>query len=409
MNLKRTRLNILPEKADLSCKAQTGVSLHCHTEHSKEMMDFIPVYTERIPVISALWLREKKKYEEREQKKVDFSNSFWSPPLPAMDVYLTEKQQMNDSGLNEIISITDHDCIDGNLKVNEKINNTKAPISLEWTVPFEYGFFHIGVHNLPKKSAVEISKNLIDFSFSEIPAKERLSELFVMLNDLPDVLVILNHPIWDIEMVGKEKHRILLNNFLKEFGKWIHALEVNGFRKWSENKAVIEIAESLEMPVVTGGDRHGCKPNTVINLTNSDTFAGFAEEIRVDKRSEIVFMPDYRQPLLSRQLHSFSEILSTYTHLSEDRQNWQNRVYYDNQDGKGLAPLSVHWAESGYRLWLRASIQLLGFLGSPVMRPVFHLFRNKKDRVPKNIANENSESFQIEDVSTTTFTSDNAL
>ena len=126
--------------------------------------------------------------------------------------------------------------------------------------------------------------------------------MFAMLSEIPEVLVVLNHPIWDIEMVGKERHKLLLSDFIRIHGRWIHAFEINGFGLWSENKAVIEMAEALGIPIVTGGDRHGCKPNTVINLTNADSFEEFADEIRVQKRSEVVLMPEYEQPLHSRQL-----------------------------------------------------------------------------------------------------------
>ena len=128
------------------------------------------------------------------------------------------------------------------------------------------------MHNLPKDRAVEITKTLLDYTFGENPTNEHLHEMFSMLNEIPQVLVILNHPLWDIEIVGKEKHEILLKHFIKEHGRWIHAFEINGFRTWSENKAVIEMAEALGIPIVTGGDRHGCKPNTVINLTNCQNF-----------------------------------------------------------------------------------------------------------------------------------------
>jgi hypothetical protein len=138
------------------------------------------------------------------------------------------------------------------LLVNEQTENSKAPISLEWTVPFEYGFFHVGVHNLPKDRAVEVTKTLLDYTFNEENhGAERLNELFAMLSEMRGVLVILNHPIWDIEMVGKEKHAILLKNFIREHGRWIHAFEINGFRSWSENKAVIEMAEALGIPIAT--------------------------------------------------------------------------------------------------------------------------------------------------------------
>ena len=386
MNLKQTRLHILHKPKNLSGEAKTGVSLHCHTEHSREMLEFIPHYADQLPIISYFWKKEREKYLEREGKAPDFSSGYWSPPLTAPEVYNIEKEQINRAGLEAIASITDHDSIDANLQIGETVANENAPISLEWTVPFSYGFFHVGVHNLPKDRAVELTKTLLDYTFNEERHNaENLNEMFSMLNAIPEILIVLNHPLWDIEIVGKEKHAALLKNFLKEHGSWIHALEINGFRKWSENKAVLEMAEALGFPIVTGGDRHGCKPNTVINLTNAKTFSEFAEEIRVDKRSEVVLMPEYKQPLHSRQLQSFAEILKHYPKFPEGRRKWFDRVYFDTGDGHGTRPLSVHWLYGG-PTWLRWSIWTLGVMGSPKMRPIFSLTRKKHDRVPKDVS-----------------------
>lgn len=398
MNLKQTRLHILNEAENLTSKAKTGVSLHCHTEHSKEMLDFVPHYAEKFPIISYFWKKERDKYQEEQGKGIDFSTAYWSPPLTPHDVYRIEKEQINGAGLEAIVSLSDHDSIDGNLMVNEHTENSKAPISLEWTVPFEYGFFHVGVHNLPKETAVDITKTLLDYTFTEENhGVERLNELFAMLSEMRGVLVILNHPLWDIEMVGKERHEVLLKNFIREHGRWIHAFEINGFRSWSENKAVIEMAEALGIPIATGGDRHGCKPNTVINLTSSRTFEEFAEEIRVDKRSEVVLMPEYRQPLHSRQLQSFSEILKLYPEFPEGRQKWFDRVHFDTGDGHGLRQLSVHWKRGG-PTWLRWAIWTLGVLGSPRMRPIFSVTRKRIDRVPKDAAKTSFEIPNLEDI-----------
>ncbi len=388
MNLRRTRLHISHRADDLSKEAKVGVSLHCHTEHSKEMMDFIPHYADKLPVINYFWRKERDKYIKREGKGIDFSTAYWSPPLPAHDVYEIEKKQIEGAGLEAIVSISDHDSIDGSLRNAETRDVAHAPISLEWTVPFEYGFFHVGVHNLPPERAVDITKDLLGFTFSgdENPSNEKLAELFAMLNEIPQVLIILNHPLWDIEMVGKERHVVLLKHFIRDHGRWIHAFEINGFRTWSENKEVIEMAEALGIPIATGGDRHGCKPNTVINLTNSRTFDEFVEEIRVERRSEVVLMPEYRHPLHSRQLQSFSEILSLYPNHPEGRRRWFDRVFFDIGDGKGVSPLSGHGWQSGGPLWLRWAIWTLGFLGSPKMRPFFALARKGRDRVPKNAA-----------------------
>ncbi len=398
MNLKRTKLHILSRVENLSELAKTGVSLHCHTEHSKEMLDFIPHYADKLPIINYFWHKEREKYLEKEGKGIDFSTAYWSPPMSGHSVFGIEQEQITNAGLNAIVSVTDHDSIDACIEVNTTEKNDNAPISLEWTVPFDYGFFHVGVHNLPKERAVKITQTLLDYTFGDGPTDEKLTEMFAMLNELPGVLVILNHPIWDIELVGPERHEALLKEFIKRHGRWIHAFEVNGFRSWSENKRVIEMAEALGIPLATGGDRHGCKPNTVINLTNADTFEGFVEEIRVNKRSEVVLMPEYEQPLHSRQMQSFSEILKHYPAFRDGRQKWFERVFFDTGNGDGLMSLAGHGWRLGGPKWLRAAIWTLGFLGSPSMRPVFRAARRKKDRVPKDLTRTKFEIPDLEEI-----------
>jgi hypothetical protein len=396
MKLKNTRLRILQEPKNLCKEVKTGVSLHCHTKFSKEMLDFIPHYAEKLPIISFFWQREKVKYQKTLGKPLTFDTAYWSPPFSENEVYSMEKNQIEQLGLAPIISISDHDNIEANLSLNQNTSNEIAPISLEWTVPYQYGFFHVGVHNLPTDSALEITQKLLDYTFSqEKPNNQHLHELFAMLNEIPEVLVILNHPLWDIELVGKEKHKILLKNFITEHGQWIHAFEVNGFRSWSENKAVIELAESINMPICTGGDRHGCKPNTVLNLTNAKTFSEFVDEVRNDKRTEVVIMPEYSAPLHSRQMQSFSEILSYYDHFPAHRKRWFDRVYFDYKD-QGLKPLSDYGWVNGGPVWLRLAIKTLGFFGNPKLRPIYRMLMKPEDVVPKSVENkeiiENTQS-----------------
>src|SRR5687768_6145433 len=128
MNLKKTRLHILRAAENLTAKAKTGVSLHCHTEHSKEMLDFVPHYAEKFPIIATFWRKERDKYEAKEGRAIDFSTAYWSPPLTASGVYEIEKKQINDSGLAAIVSLTDHDSIDANLEVRAQNADAKAPI-----------------------------------------------------------------------------------------------------------------------------------------------------------------------------------------------------------------------------------------------------------------------------------------
>jgi hypothetical protein len=401
MNLTQTRLHILDKMKDLGKEAKSGVSLHCHTEHSKEMLDFVPHYAAKIPVVSYFWEKERESYFESEGKELNFSTGYWSPPFTGREVYCLEKEQINGMGLEAVVSITDHDCIDANLQMGEQNNHAQTPISMEWTVPFRYAFLHIGVHNLPPERAVEITEQLLDYTFSkESPNNEKLNEIFALLNEIPEVLIVLNHPLWDIEMVGNERHIALLKTFIKEHGNRIHALEINGFRSWSENKAVMELAEFLNIPLVSGGDRHCGKPNTVINITNAETFAEFAEEVRVYKQSEVVIMPEYRQPLHSRQLQSIAEIIKYYPAFPEDRRRWVDRVHFDIADGSGIQPLAVHWKNGGPP-WLRWAMWTIGILAHKSMRPAFRLAMKREDRVPKQIITDKPHSTVIVEPLTT--------
>ncbi len=83
------------------------------------------------------------------------------------------------------------------------------------------------------------------------------------------------------------------------YGTHIHALEINGLRSWNENLGVVSLGQQVGFPVVAGGDRHGFEPNAMINLTRATSFAEFAEEIRVERRSDIAVLPQYREPLSS--------------------------------------------------------------------------------------------------------------
>lgn len=323
---------------------RTGVSLHCHTLHSKELLDFVPYYASRIPIASYVWNRHMRRSEKLYGSTPDFSNGHWTPPLTGNEVFNSEKEHLASLGLDAIVSITDHDSISANLEIRSDIDSGRSPISMEWTVPFEEGFFHVGVHNLPVEKAEAITAELLDYTHQKgRPDNTRLHELFELLNQFPEVLIVLNHPIWDIEMIGQESHERILKRFVAEHAKWIHAIEINGFRSWTENVAAAELATTFGLPPVSGGDRHCLQNNTMINVTNATDFAEFVGEIRHEGHSQIAVMPEYNDPLPCRQLRSISQILGTYSHFPVGRKAWSERVYLDYNDGGGLKTLNEHW------------------------------------------------------------------
>jgi hypothetical protein len=167
-----------------------------------------------------------------------------------------------------------------------------------------------------------------------------LHDLLSALAAIPQVLVVLNHPFWLEEGIEEAVHRPALDRFLREYTACLHALELNGTRKWPENAAVMDLARAHALPVVSGGDRHACEPAACLNLTNSRSFSEFASEVRAGY-SEVVFLPHYRQPMAFRILEATCEILKRYPE-SRGRERWIDRVFYRGEDGRAQS-LATLW------------------------------------------------------------------
>ena len=241
---------------------RTGVSLHSHTNHSKEGVYFILEYAARNPVLRrALAAEDRRATREGKTARLDFLKAYWTPPLPPLVAFEVEKNQIErELGLASMVSITDHDNIEAPMLLRVVPEARRVPVSLEWTVPYKDTTFHLGVHNLPSSGAESIMQRLREFTLQPDDEKpdRKLRQLLEMLNENPDVLIVLNHPLWDLAGIGRERHECMLRTILCEQGEYLHALELSGIRSWEENQAVLHLSEACNQLVISGGDRHGC-------------------------------------------------------------------------------------------------------------------------------------------------------
>jgi hypothetical protein len=271
-----------------------------------------------------------------------------------------ESGQIEDLGIAAMVSITDHDNIKAPMLLRSVPSARQTPVSVEWSAPYGVQSFHLGVHNLPGDRATEWMAILADLTAN--PSDARLTEILAALNDEPDVLVIFNHPMWDLYLIGKVKHEFLVNEFLQKNGNYLHALELNGLRNWDENRAVRQLAEKWNMLLVSGGDRHGVEPNANINLTNATCFAEFVHEIRREKKSDMLFMPQYAEPWKLRMLQSAIDAVRHYPDFPQGSRTWDERVYHP--DASGVArPLSELWPDGTppwAMSWGVGLVQLMG-------------------------------------------------
>jgi len=145
-------------------------------------------------------------------------------------------------------------------------------------------------------------------------------------------------------------------------------LELNGMRPWRENREVIALAREFGKPAISGGDRHGLEPNTLLNLTNASTFAEFADEVR-SGWSDVLITNQYTESFFLRMLQNIEDILATHENHGKGWRRWDDRVFYLCDDG-GTRSLAELW---GSNVPLAAQIFVGGvhMLARPGVRQVF--------------------------------------
>jgi hypothetical protein len=376
MKGRYTRISMLNSGARRQKEFHTAVSLHSHTHHSKEGLDFVPHYAPRIPVVSFFYKREEDRYFRVNGKTLDFRRGYWTPPVTGKRVLDSETNRIERQlGLQPLVSLTDHDDISTSISLHAHNPSQDIPISMEWTVPNGGGIFHLGVHNIPLESSPHIMKELTLYTAK--PRDTRFVEILSWLNTYPEILVVLNHPLSHLNSLGIERLKTLVTRFLDRYGNRIHALEINGYRSWSENRATIYLAEQFALPLVSGGDRHGCAPNAVLNLTNAATFSEFVSEIRTHKVSEVLLMPEYREHLVVRKMESVGDFFRYYPEYPHGQRRWTDRVFFQLEDGM-VRPLSYYWHHT-VPMWVKSFTWIIRFLGSKYLHQVLHKAVVKKE------------------------------
>ena len=331
--MKDSRLFFHWKSSTVCRRYRTGASIHSHTLHSRESLDFLTGICAKIPVVAQKIDEYKAGYYQRNGCHIDLKRAWWTPPLCPKQAWLLEKNQIEDVlGLEALVSLSDHDSIEAGALLSVSEPGAGIPVSVEWTVPFRQTYFHIGVHNLPAFEAPVWMERMK--ALTAAPDENGLAEMFEALHAEPSTLLVFNHPMWDEKQIGLELHQSLVNDFWKRYGQFLHAMELNGLRPWKENESVVNLAKACEVPLISGGDRHAREPNACVNLTNAATFSEFVDEIRTDRWSDILFLPHYRENFKLRIIQNMCEVLREDRDHSLGWEKWSDRIFYLCDDGK---------------------------------------------------------------------------
>jgi hypothetical protein len=344
----------------------TGVSLHSHTNQSKETLDFITELSKDWGVLQPVMRWAERRSIRLTGIPPDYARAYWTPPLTPSLAFDLERRQIEDTlELPGLVSITDHDDINAPMLLRSVPSSRHIPVSVEWTVPFGETAFHLGIHNLPSATGARWMERLA--AFTALPVATRaprlLTEMLAELDEIPGVLIVFNHPLWDLYRVGKDKHEVLVNEFLAVNGQFVHALELNGLRDWKENREAATLAGKWNQLVISGGDRHGVEPNANINLTHASSFTEFVHEVRRERQSHVLFMPQYAEPWKHRILQSTLDAIRDYPHFPEGSRLWDERVYHPDADGT-IQPMTRLWTTGKAPAFFRGVLALVRVMGA---------------------------------------------
>jgi hypothetical protein len=348
---------------------KAGVSLHSHTNQSKETLDFIAELSTDWGVLQPLMRWCEGRCVRTSGIRPDYARSYWTPPLTPRLAFDLERGQIEEKlQMRAMVSITDHDDIKAPMLLRALAAARQIPVSVEWTVPYgpagTVTAFHLGIHNLPSAAGAKWMERMEAFTAMvawERPAK-LLTEMLAELDEIPGVLIVFNHPLWDLYRIGEEKHRFLVNDFLAVHGQYCHAIELNGLRHWGENREVATLAEKWNQVLISGGDRHGIEPNANVNLTRAESFTEFVHEVRRERMSHVLFMPQYKEPWKHRILNSTLDAIRNYPEFPEGMRRWDERVYHPDADGisQPLAELWMGGRAPAYLAAVLAGVRMLG-------------------------------------------------
>jgi hypothetical protein len=301
--MKSTHFHFQWSSGALLDRFATGVSLHSHTLQSKESLGFIYKAARRLPLLGTVVEQAERRYRKHFGVALDFNRGWWTPPLAPLDAHEVEAGQIESLGLKPFVSLTDHDDIEAAMSLQALDASRCVPVSVEWTMPYGLTFFHVGIHNMPPASAREIMGRLS--VLTETADVAGFEEILSELSRIPEVLIVLNHPLWDEKGIGGGVHEKAALELLSRLGDYIHAFEVNGLRPWSENVLAIRLASNWSKPIVAGGDRHALEPNAIVNVSQAATFPEFVSEVR-EGVSDVLVMSHYRQAHSARIVHNFA-------------------------------------------------------------------------------------------------------
>jgi hypothetical protein len=100
-----------------------------------------------------------------------------------------------------------------------------------------------------------------------------------------------------------------------------------------------------------------------VNLTRAESFNEFVYEVRRERQSHVLFMPQYAEPWKHRILQSTMAAIRNYPEFPEGSRFWDERVYHPDADG-AIQPLTRLWMTGKAPALCLAALTVVRMMGA---------------------------------------------
>jgi hypothetical protein len=129
--MKGSQISYLWKNPDAARSFNTGVSLHSHTNRSREALDFVVKVVSSDGFWGRLFQRLEGIHARHSVVKLDYANAYWTPPLTPRLAFDLERRQIESKlDRSALVSITDHDNIEAPQLLRTVASARHIPVSV---------------------------------------------------------------------------------------------------------------------------------------------------------------------------------------------------------------------------------------------------------------------------------------
>ena len=130
---------------------------------------------------------------------------------------------------------------------------------------------------------------------------------------------------------------------MQQNGRFLHAFEINGMRKWQENKKVIPLAERWRSPSFPAEIDIPANPAPLSISATRRPLRNSSMKFATNTEATSCSCSNMPIPCAFASPAPCSTSFATIPSIRKDLGRWDDRVFHPDKTGEGFLPISAFW------------------------------------------------------------------